>query len=243
MLNMSDSYIYIVIGYLAFIGFVLTTVFMNFARGEKDCRNIVPSILLIFAEVVFTIVGPILGFMRYDEYGPEIPFSKRHVLIIIILVISSSLSFWLAKFSRKEQGPFMRILLSAGMLQGIILCFFVTIHFLAFIPLGIIYPFAGFELLSPLMAMVLLSKELFFYNRLEIKLDELLPYRKELGFTPLSYKIMDQKLFTRTLIYSVIVLPLVVVQVMLAFGMGQEVDSLVKAFTHSQGFVFSNPLY
>lgn len=238
---MSDLYLFLVLGYLAFILFVLVTVLLNLGRGEKECRNSLATILLIIAEVIFTIVGPILGFMRYDEYGPDIPFSKQHVFTIIFLVITSSLSFWLARFSQNTQSPMLRILLSVGMLQGIILCFFISIHFITFIPLGIIWPFAGFELLSPVMALILLSRELYFYNKVKFELDELLPYRKELGFTPFSYQLLELPFLKRIMLYLALLIPFVGIQISLAFGAGQDLDSLVKAFTHSVGFIFSNP--
>src|SRR5687768_15527358 len=105
------------------------------------------SPLILICEIIFLVIAPAIGFCRFDEYGHEMPFSKHHVLIIILMTIISSASFWIARLNPRNQNPVVRILISAGMLQGIILCFVSSIHFIPFIPLGLIYPVFGFELL------------------------------------------------------------------------------------------------
>jgi uncharacterized protein DUF6688 len=229
----------IIIGYLSFVIFCIVTPLITIGRKEKSCRNNFSGGLLIFSEIIYTIIGPIIGFIRFDEFRPDIPFSKQHVLIIILMVIVSSASFWLAKLTAKTLNPVVRIIISVGLLQGLVLCAVTTIHFLPFIPNGIMFPALGFELLSPLIAFVLLLREFYFYNRMEVDLDELLPYRKELGFVPLPLQIIQQPLSYRLLIYGGLLIPVVILQVLMAFGCGQDIDALIKAYTHSHGFIFS----
>jgi hypothetical protein len=239
---MNDKLLFMIlldIGYLTYLLFIIITSIITLKRMEEKCRNTFSNVLMVFAEVMFTIIGPIVGFLRFDQYGSDIPFAKRHVLTIILLVSVSSLCFWLAKFTAKTAHPVIRIILSVGILQGIILCLFTTFHFLAFIPLGIIYPLFGFELLSPLIALILLIRELYFYNKTAYNLSELLPYREELGFVPFPYLLFQKTLFTRLIIYGALLIPFVTAQIMLAYGCGQDSDALVKAFTHSHGFIFS----
>lgn len=217
----------------------LTTYVIAIIKGERENQSKWSQLLLVFSEVLFTVIGPIIGFERFDEYGPEIPFAKQHVLVIILLVIVSSASFWIARFTSKTENPFLRILVSVGLLQGIVLCSVTTIHFLEFIPLGIIYPFMGFELLSPFFALLILSREFYLYNKTKFNYDDALPYRQELGFVPVPFKIIQAPLITRLVIYGGLLIPVIILQMLLAYGCGQDIDAIVKAFTHSVGFVFS----
>ncbi|MGZ6519973.1 MAG: hypothetical protein ACXVED_20515 [Bacteroidia bacterium] len=225
--------------YSVFIIYILATALATIVRGKKEYRNPFSTLAILFSEVVFTIVGPIIGFMRFDQFQPDIPFAKQHVLTIILFVITSSGAFWLARFTEKTFNPLIRIIVSVGLLQGIILCAFTTIHFLPFIPNGLMFPTIGFELLSPLVAFVLLFRAFYFYNKLEFDLSELLPYRRELGFIPIPFKIFQLPIFQRCFVYAILLIPAVIVQVMLAYGCGQDIDALIKAFTHSYGFTFS----
>lgn len=225
--------------YLVYGLFFLITFIRTIRVGEKNPENSFLEVLMVFSEVIFTIIGPIIGFMRFDEYGPEIPFAKQHVLTVILFVIVASLSYWIARFTSKTANPVLRILISVGMLQGIILCAVTTVHFLTFIPLGIIYPFMGFELLSPVFALFLLIREFYFYNNVKFNYDDALPYREELGFIPLPIKLIQAPFFTRLTIYGFMLLPLIIIQMLLAYGCGQDIDAIIKAYTHSVGFVFS----
>ncbi len=226
--------------YMAYLIFVIITILMTISRGEKKCRNLFSEWLLIFSEIVFTIAGPIIGFLRFDKFQPDIPFSKQHLPVLLLVVLTSSTSFWLARFTHKTSNLIVRILCSIGLIQGILLCFITTIHFIPFMPLGIIYPWLGFELLSPLIALLFLIREIYFYNKVTIDFSEQLPYRNELGFIPLSYQLFKLPLFKRFVIYIIPAFALLLIQVLIAYGCGQDIDALVKVFTHSQGFIFSN---
>ncbi len=225
--------------YVSYGIFFLTALIRTIRKGGKGKLDAVSEILMLLAEVLFTIIGPVIGFLRYDEYGPEIPFAKQHVLTVILFVMVSSMSFWIARFTSKSANPMLRIVVSVGLLQGIVLCIVTSIHFLAFIPLGIIYPIMGFELLSPIFAVFLLAREFYFYTKIEINYDDALPYREELGFIPLPFRILRAPFVPRLVIYGGLLIILVIVQMLFAYGCGQDIDSIVKAFTHSVGFIFS----
>jgi hypothetical protein len=230
---------FIAILYSSFVITIFVTASATIIRGEKGCQYIFSTSLLLFAEIVYTIIGPIIGFMRYDQFQPDIPFAKHDVLIIILLVITSSASFWLAKLTNKCSNALVRIIISVGLLQGIVLCAVTSIHFLPFFGNGLMFPWLGFELLSPLIALILLSRELYFCNKMEFNLNELLPYRQELGFIPIPLKIVQLPIFQRLFVYGAMLIPVIIIQVLFAYGCGQNIDSLIKAFTHSHGFTFS----
>ena len=229
----------IVTGYLALLIFCIIAPLVTIFRKEKRLPHILPAALLFLSEIIYTVIGPAIGFARFDEYGPDIPFSKHHVLIIILMVITSSASFWLAKLTANTTNPIIRIIVSVGLLQGLVLCGITTIHFLPYIPNGIMYPVLGFELLSPFISFLLLFREFYFYNKTELDLEELLPYREELGFIPLPLQILKQSIPKRLLIFSLLLIPVIALHILLAYGCGQDLDALVKAFTHSRGFIFS----
>lgn len=231
------------IPYAAFVILIITLILLTIVRGIQKAKTLFAQIVLYFSEIIYTIVGPIIGFYRFDEFGDEIPFAKQHVLSIILPVIVSSLSFWIARFTAKSANPFLRIIVSVGLLQGIILCFITSIHFVSFIPLGLIYPWAGFELLSPLVALFLLIREFYFYNKVDLDFSELLPYREELDLLPLPIKFLKAPFVKRMFIYGFLLIPFLFVQVLIAYGFGQDIDSIVKAYTHSVGFVFSHKNY
>ena len=225
--------------YAAYGIFFLITLFKTIKSGERRPKDSFSKLMITFTEVVYTVVGPAIGFMRFDSFGHETPFAKQHVLTVILFVIIGSASFWLARFSSKISNPIFRILVSVGLLQGIVICLFTSIHFLTFIPLGLIYPIYGFELLSPVFALFLLIREFLFFNKTEFNYDDALPYRQELGFVAIPVQIIQAQIYTRLVIYGALLIPLISIQILLAFGCGQEIDAIVKAFTHSVGFVFS----
>lgn len=223
---------------IPYVGYVIFLIVNSIKTLVKN-KDRSSTVFILISEMIFTIIGPGIGFWRFDKYGSDIPFDKHHVLSIILLVIVSSASFWLAKLTHKNGNPVLRILLSIGMLQGILLCFITSIHFILFIPMGIIYPFFGFELLSPIIALLFLLKEFNFYNRIIFDLDELLPYRAQLGFIPLPIKIMQLPALPRIAVYLTGVVMLLFLEIMIASFFGQDYDSIIKAFTHSVGFIFS----
>lgn len=234
--------IFLVFGilYVTYGIFFLITFFQSIKRGERGEANSFSELMMVFTEIIYTIIGPIIGFLRYDAYGPDIPFAKQHVLTVILFVFVSSFSFWIARFTSKNANPVLRIIVSVGLLQGIVLCVITSIHFITFIPLGIIYPIMGFELLSPVFALFILSRELYFYNKTVFNYDDAMPYRHELGFTPIPVRILQSPFIPRMTIYGGLLILLITGQMFLSFGCGQDLDAIIKAFTHSQGFVFSH---
>jgi hypothetical protein len=172
--------------------------------------------------ILFTSFAPLIGFMRFDAFGPEMPFSKQHVLIIELLVLVSAVCYWISKFYKKKLSPAVTILVRAGLIQGIILDAVVTIHFTNYFGAGIMFPMFGFELLAPPIAMLFLIYEL-----------------------QCNFKSTQQNaslLFSediKLLLHAGAVIALIVVEQAILLPAGSQWDSLVSAFTESKGFVFS----
>lgn len=229
----------IAIAYAIIVLTIVVMTLLSIVKGIKKSKTLFAEFFLYFSEVIFTVIAPIIGFMRFDKYQPQIPFSKQHVLSIILLVFVASVSFWSARAVQNTKNPIIKIALSVGMLQGMIICFITTIHFIPFIPLGLTFPTAGFEILSPVVAFFLLLREFYFFNRLPVETNETIPYRTELGFTPLSYQILNFSFTKKLLVYFILFTVLILLQVILASPFGQDFDSILKAYTHSVGFIFS----
>jgi len=234
-----ELFIVTAIAYVIYALYFLVTYIITLVHREERCRNSFSERIMVFSEIVYTVIGPIIGFARFDEYGSSTPFEKQHVLSIIILVMVSSTCYWIARFTSRSEHPVLRIIVSIGLLQGIVLCFVSTIHFISFIPLGLVYPIIGFELLSPFFAMLLLLRKFYFYNEVQIKFQDPVPNRSQLGVVPLAFKIYVAPFFYRILIYCCLLIPVIAAQVFIAYGCGQDIDAIIKAFTHSRGFIFS----
>lgn len=180
------------------------------------------SAWMILLAGLFTTIAPLIGFMRFDAFGPDIPFSKHHVVAIELLVIVSAACYWISKFFKKDVSPFVNLLLRAGLIQGIILDLFVTIHFAKYMGMGVIFPVFGFELLAPPMAMLFLIYELHCNFRITTE-------------NPGS----ENSIRNNLPLQLGVVLLLIVVEQMMLLPMGFQWNSLVLAFTESRGFIFS----
>jgi hypothetical protein len=225
--------------YFLYLLFVFIATVLSFSRGNRAYKTNFTGGAMFFTEVLFTIIAPLIGFIRFDKFQPDIPFAKQHVLIIMLLVITASIAFWLARTAAKISQPLIRIMISVGLLQGIVLCFIITIHFIPFLINGLIFPALGFELLSPLIALLLLCREFYFFNAVKLDLEKLLPYRQELGFIPIPFKILELPMIQRIIVFGALLVPVISVQVLLTYACGQDLDALIKAFTQSHGFIFS----
>lgn len=211
--------------YLAILVLTVVAVGRNWKKSiRNDFRNDDElSGWMITLGMLFTSIAPLTGFMRYDAFGPEIPFSKQHVLVIELIVVVSAICYWVSKFAKKKLSPFVNLLLRAGLIQGIILDAIVTIHFLNFMGMGLMFPMFGFELLAPPIAMLFLLYELTCNFR-----------------TPKQQA--DPVFFTDKILplHLAAVIVLVFAQQAVLIPTGSEWNSLVSAFTESKGFIFSH---
>ncbi len=206
----------------------------NFWQSEDIQDN-----RLVVSDIIHTIIGPIIGFNRYDAFGPDIPFAKTHVGIIIFLVIVASLSFWISRIAQKQLHPILKMGLSVGILQGMILCIITTIHFVPYLLSGLVFPMFGFELLTPFIAFFLLLKE--FYSlqiSLRIRPETGLVYQK-LGMVTIPHELINNFIYYRIFFYPLLLIGLVVFEIGFMTLFGFAPDSLLKVFTESKGFIFS----
>jgi hypothetical protein len=204
------------------------TVFVLIRSRKKSIGNAFSnddesSEWMILFGALFTSIAPLIGFLRFDAYGPDMPFSKQHVTIIELLVIVSAICYWISKLAKKKLHPLANLFLRAGLIQGIILDVIITIHFANYMGLGLMFPFFGFELLAPPMAMLFLLYEL----ECNFKSPKQIP--DPVNFTGKKFPLQLGAVMTLIFVQQALLLP-----------MGSQWDSLVLAFTESRGFIFSS---
>jgi len=198
---------------------------------------------LVFAELIFTIIGPIIGFLRYDEYGPDIPFSPKHVISIVVIVIVSSMSLWISRLFFNRCSQFQKYILSIGILQGMVLCIITSIHFIPRLGDGLVFPIFGFEMMSPVIAFFLLLKEFIRITKETVEIKEPITYHEKFMNQNLMQFTTRHILNHRALFYPILLMIFIIIQIYISQIFGQKVDSIIRAFTESIGFIFSCESY
>lgn len=172
--------------------------------------------------ILFTVISPLIGFARYDEFKPEIPFSPEHVPAVELMVAVSALSYWVSRFYKRELPYVLNLFVRAGMLQGILLCILLTIHFgPEYLINGLAWPTIGFELDAPPIAGLFILYE-FVCN---IRLSDSTAAKKDFAWW-------------RGMQWGLPVVLFVVEQALL-LPFGLQWNSWLLAFTHSHDFTFS----
>jgi hypothetical protein len=206
--------------YFFFLIYAVVSITRSWIRSAKEKYLADPSsAMLTIAGVIFTILAPLIGFCRYDDFGRDIPFSKPHVLIIEVMVVVSAVCYWVSRFYKREIPKALNHIVRAGLLQGIVLDCVVMIHFGPFLMSGLAFPEIGFELLAPVIAILLIAYEL----------------RCNFAITPQSDSLTK-------IIPGILMVALILVEQGLLLPFGLSWSSWWLAFTQSHGFVFSQSL-
>ncbi len=195
------------------------------------------------AEILFLLVAPILGFIRYQAFHTtaEVVFSPTHLPTLIALATLGGLSFWVSRLFKYNTPPWLTILLPLGLIQGILLNLLLIIHFGKYIGLGAAFPLLGFELVAPLFNVVFIGRELYHQHlvmRQHIKQEPI--YTTNYLVLGLFF-LMDTSFFSKLRICLALFIPVFLFQVMLLVLCGQTPDAIVQVFTDTKGFTFSSP--
>lgn len=193
-------------------------------------------------EYIFLLGAPVMGFWRYQAFETtgEVVFSKAHLPTLMALAAVGGLSFWVSRWGKQHTPPWVNVLLPLGLLQGILLNLLLAIHFGRYMVLGAVFPSYGFELIAPLVNLLLLSREL--YNNHLVFLQR---FRNEpiasRNYLILSlYIFMDNSFAYKLRLFGMLLLPALAVQITLLMLLaGQSPDAIVQVFTQTKGFTFS----
>lgn len=195
------------------------------------------------AEVIFLLVAPLLGFIRYQAFETtgEIVFSSTHLPTLITMAALGGASFWVSKLFKYDAPPWLTILIPLGLIQAIILNIVLAIHFGKYIFIGMVFPLHGFELVAPLLNITLLSRELYHHHlvfRHHVKNEPI--YSRNYLVLSLFF-FMDTSFMSKLRICLTLFVPMLLLQVMILTLFGQSPDAIVQVFTDTKGFTFSNP--
>ena len=190
---------------------------------RSQFRSDPKSVWLTIFGVLFTVISPALGFWRYDDFRPAIPFSPSHVAAVELMVTISAVSYWISRFAKREIPALVNWIVRAGLLQGILLCLVITVHFGPdYLLKGIAWPTLGFELDAPPFAALLLLYELVCNIR---------AVEPRESSSPISQ--------WRFLLWGLLPVLFIVEQALL-LPFGYSWNSFLLAFTHSRDFTFSH---
>lgn len=208
-----------------------------FLKDFNNPNHVISRKRLIISEFVFIYIGPLIGFSRYDDHDPEMPFAQEHVLSIVLISAVSIFCYFLSRIFENKLSLIQKGILSVGILQGIILCFFTSIHFIYYLPQGIFFPFFGFELATPYIGFLLLSIQFYFLNKKNSThtINEI----KKLK-SPYFPQLKKLLIIYRFQIYPLLLGILLALEIIVLLFLGEEVDGILKAFYLSNGFFFSN---
>lgn len=115
---------------------------------------------IVFTETHTTILIPLLSYIQWHLFNRfyDVPYS--HLTFISFFV--SIASFWTSKLFRINVPTPIRYLLRCIILMGLGLCLLSTMYTLQMLQQQLYYPFFGFELLTSIANIFLLSRETYF---------------------------------------------------------------------------------
>jgi hypothetical protein len=239
-------------GILGFLNIVITIIFLiwivitslaiitQIKQPSFISAEVYQNRWIVFAEIFLTVIAPAVGFMRYKAYPPEFPFGEAHLLTLIFLVMVSVNSYWASRLYKEYQAPLIAALIPLGILQGIIINIILLIHFGSYSILGAVMPIFGFELIAPVVNILLFMRELYFnhlYFRQTIEPEQFSKQKLIIKF------LVKLDLGRKSSIYFILLMPFFVLQQAILTLLGQRPDAAVRVFVESCGFTFSDPAY
>lgn len=185
-----------------------------------------------FPELWFMGVAPLLGMWLVPTFYNEIqPFQLEHRYTLFVFILIPYACYWLSRYNKTSLPGWFNILLSHGMLIGLLLYFALFLHFfVVVVPFAAsIFPFLAFPLFAPLPA--------FLYNLRELKLQQLELAAQAQNTNPwwaflqLSWQNSIYHLFLTAILIAVIIYSLTL--------WGENPFAIVLSFLNSREFFFS----
>ncbi len=195
--------------------------------------------------ILISIAGPIGGLLissgvgthlKYDEIYT--PVNHDHFLTIIVLYAVSAIAYWNSILFNEQSTPIIKSFNILGMAQGFILCIFLAIQLGPFSLFGFIPVIITFPLLCPYLFSLLLFIEIrkrFYHFKKE--LDEEDYIYDSLVLEKVEGIITNEKVENPLIFF--LLLPFVALQQAILLLFGQESMSIIKAFTETTTYTFS----
>lgn len=183
-------------------------------------------------ELLFIYLFPLSGLlMFYDQTCGERPFDKDSQLTTFIVWAVVVLAYAGSRYFKQRLSPVLLVLVSVGMLVGILFTLIVCIHF-SRIYIALLAPVINLIFLSPLFCFVYLLLEthtLYLY----LKADGV-PVNQE---THVACHAIEQRLPSVALFFLT---PFLLLVQAILYLLGQKPDSLISQFTNSCDFLLSS---
>lgn len=193
--------------------------------------------LMIFLEISFTVIAPLLGFWRYDDFGPERPFAAQQLFTLQFITWASVIAYWTSRFAKHHLPNYANMLLMALIFQGFILNLVLIAHFGSWVMMGFIFPMLGFELVAPYLNLLFLGRELY-NNHLHSKSANFLKIKHTTAGK--VEKILAISSFPQKIALAFVgFLMFLSVEVGISMVFNQKPTALIEVFTNSIGFTFS----
>lgn len=230
----------IVFGVLLLI--ILWQISRKFYKSIRHRSIPADNIWVKMGEYMFLLIAPVMGFWRYQAFETtgEVVFSKAHLHTLMALAVVGGLSFWVSRWGKQRTPPWANVLLPLGLLQGILLNVLLAIHFGQYIVLGAMFPGYGFELIAPVVNILLLSRELYHNHLVFLQRFRHEPIASRNYLVLSLYILMDNSFVYKLRLFALLLLPTLVIQIaLLMLVAGQSPDAIVQVFTQTKGFTFS----
>lgn len=189
----------------------------------------------LICELIFILILPPIGIYTTNDRCGEHPFQNDSLPTVYLLWSVFLLAYFISRFFKKHLPPIPMLIISTGLISGFIFCLTLIIHFIPFVA-GLVFPFFGLLLISPVVCLVFILIEIISVNRFLRSRFETM-YSRDLSAKANSLYFYLSKY---NFIYSTsLTAPLLLILQAILYVFGQAPDSIISQFTESCGFLLS----
>lgn len=234
---------YLGIPFCLFLLYVLVLLGLNLKQNtQKITKETYQNRWIFGAELLFTVLAPLIGFLRYSETGfsPEFPFAEKHLLTLIVLVAIAVIGYWLSRLYKTKLPPLLDAFVPVMVLQGFLLNIILVIHFGGHILMGAIFPLIGFELIAPFVNIVLFGRELFYHH---LAFQQIREHTQIYHHNRILRFLENTHFPVKTGLNFILLFPFLFLQQFILTLFGQVPDAAIRVFVETCKFTFSGDGY
>ena len=200
--------------------------YLSFFRRKSFCsREGKYGLFGFLVRIASFFIAPTTAFfyLKRNDFGNSNElFHDDHIDAVIIVSAIAILGYTLSTFYKTKLKLWVRHLCLMAMLQGLIICVFMQIHFGMTNLLGIFFPMLGYELVAPVICILFIIIEL---RRIYVQSE----------FADGQYLLFNNK----STYWLSIVVAFIVGQALILLLFGYTYQDISLAFTESINFFFS----
>src|SRR4051812_3832896 len=189
----------------------------------------------ILSEFIFILALPPIGIYITNDKCGEHPFQNGSLPTAYLLWSFFALAYYTSRFFKEHLPPIPLLIVCGSLLSGFMYCAILTIHFSPFAA-GIIFPFYGLLLLTPVLCFLFILREIIALNRYFRSRFEAM----NINNANKNLTVFFQYLSKYNHLYSIyLAAPLLLILQALLYLFRQAPDSIISQFTESCGFLLS----